>query len=380
MTDKVPVMKRVKELNIAPRFQNYSKVIIYVDDENAFVAGDDSGRTLEIDNPFGSQELANRILEKLRGYQYQPYSADGAIIDPAAEIGDGVTISDVYGGLYKNSLSFSRLMAADIAAPADEEIDHEYQFESPTERKFKRELNDVKASLLITANQITAEVTELTNGKLDAQKTSSSFGWKLLSNKWSVTANGQDVFTVDSTGGTFAGKVVAASGQIGGFKINKTELTNWSGTATNARGVWMSSVPYDHGTYSSYAKFDGAVLWVGHNFWVTNDGSLHANNITANNGTFSGTIQAGTIVNGLNVNGTSWTPAQMSGGWGGGISAMQNWNNAFNSNVGMGTVYGDFRGAIYASRGLYISYGYGTRQVYIRSIEIDGTSYQVLVV
>ena len=346
MSDAVPVQRRTKELNISPRFTNYSKVIIYVDDENVFVAGDDSGRTLEIDNPFGSQELANRILAKLTGYQYQPYTADGALLDPAAEMGDAVTIKDVYGGLYKNSLTFSRLMAADIAAPADEEINHEYQFESPAERRYKRELNDIRASLLVKADEISAlveSVEEVVDDKLDATGGTQSFGWTLLSNKWAVKANGKEVFTVDQNGGTFTGQVVASSGKIGGFSITATTISNYkSGT-----GVWMSTQPWT----------DGTVFQVGSKFRVTNDGSLYATN-----GTFSGTIEATTIRGDVVVGNNTYTPAQFSGGLSGGFGAW-------------GALTGSYMNSISLNSGVFQMNGHN---VYLGTLYVDHEPYNVL--
>ena len=102
MADKTLVRKRASSVSTAPRFSNYSNVIIHIDDKTQVSAknGNNAGRTLELDNPFGSQALADRILSKLRGYQYQPYEADGVSLDPAVEIGDGVTVNDIYGGIY----------------------------------------------------------------------------------------------------------------------------------------------------------------------------------------------------------------------------------------------------------------------------------------
>ena len=60
-------------------------------------------------------------------------------------------------------------MKADISAPHDEEINHEYKYESPQERQFKRQIDDVKASLIIANDRIDASVSQ-TGGA------SSSFG------------------------------------------------------------------------------------------------------------------------------------------------------------------------------------------------------------
>ena len=158
MSDVVNVGSRVASIDVSPQFQPYSKVIIHVDDEHAYVAGNDSGRVLEFDNPFGTQAMANNILAKLSGYRYQPYQADGALLDPAAEIGDAINTASSYGGLYTRSRKFGRLMRADISAPHDEEINHEYQFVSPQERKFQRVTGEIRASIILTNSKIEAEV------------------------------------------------------------------------------------------------------------------------------------------------------------------------------------------------------------------------------
>ena len=158
MSDVINLGTRVSNLDVSPQFDTYSKVIIHIDDETQVSVGDDSGRVFEIDNPLGTQAIAQEMLAKLRGFRYQPYQADGALLDPAAEIGDAVNTPSAYGGIYTRSRTFGRLMKADISAPHDEEINHEYQFESPQERKFKREMGDVRASLIIQSNMIQAEV------------------------------------------------------------------------------------------------------------------------------------------------------------------------------------------------------------------------------
>ena len=158
--DVIELGNKVAKVDVSPAFDAYSKVIIHISDDTQVVAGNDSGRTLEIDNPFGNQEMADRMLASLQGFQYRPYTANGALLDPAAEIGDALSTETSYGGIYTRSRNFGRLMKADVSAPTDEEIDHEYKFESPTERKFKRTVGEVKASILLTNERIDLEVSE----------------------------------------------------------------------------------------------------------------------------------------------------------------------------------------------------------------------------
>ena len=70
----------------------WSKVVLQVDEELSYTAGDDTGRTLTAANPFGTQQMAEDMLRRLKGSSYQPYSGTDALLDPAAELGDAVEI------------------------------------------------------------------------------------------------------------------------------------------------------------------------------------------------------------------------------------------------------------------------------------------------
>lgn len=272
MSDIVNIRRRASSLDASPQFDSYSKVIIHVSDETIVTVGDDTGRTLEIDNPFGTQQMAADILARLRGYQYQPYEADGALLDPAAEIGDGVAIGNIYGGIYRRGTSFNRLMASTISAPHDEEINHEYAFESPTERQFKRQISDVKASLRIANDRIDASV-EKTGGE------QSSFGWSLTSDAHRWYANGREVMSVTASGLTVRGVVEATSGKIGGFTISATAIYN--------------NISQFGGTQSSGVYIGPDGIQLGQSFRVTPYGAVTADNITANNMTLNGTLLVG---------------------------------------------------------------------------------------
>lgn len=311
MSDRITLLKRVASLDVSPQFDGYSKVIIHIDDKTQVSAGNDTGRVMEVTNPLGTQAMADRMLAKLRGYQYQPYNSEGALLDPAAEVGDGVSVKNIYGGIYKRDRSFSRLMKADISAPHDEEIDHEYKFETPQERKYKREMGDVRATLLIQSNEIAARV-EKTGGN------ASSFGWSLLSDKFSLYAGSKEVFKATRDGVEIDGKITARTGYIGnganGFTITATAIYNNISTlnGTQSTGVYLGT--------------DGIRL--GANFMVTSAGDLFANN-----GTFNGVVQAkninynaatGNTFNGGGISGGSIGTSQLNnycaGGVGGGMN------------------------------------------------------------
>ena len=314
-TTKVAIGKEVSSFDISPQFEAYSGVEIIVSDDITYLAGNRNGRVLTIENPWGTQAQATAILNSLqtKGFQYQPYTAEGAILNPAAEIGDGITISDTYSGIYKIDRNYTPLMAADVQAPQDEEIDHEYPYEPKQDRIYKREIAEANAQISLNAQAITAEVTnrtnadnnlnttltskinqtatninatvtQVSNNKLDHTRTNTSFGWDLTSTAFKINASGnKNVFTATKDGiviqgnATVTGKIQATSGYIGsgttdGFTITSKAIYNGKSALTNAsNGVYIGK--------------DGIALGASNAFSVTSNGKLTAKNVEITGGT-----------------------------------------------------------------------------------------------
>lgn len=223
----------MKTLTVGRVIDAYTGVVINAgtDDEGnplTFSAGDDSGYVLEINNPYGSQVIADSILAslKLRNVSYKPYEADSALVDPAIEIGDSITANDVDSIVVSVNTNHSPLMAADVAAPHDEELDHEFSYVSRETREFLRANSETKARFAIAEDEISAKVSK-TGG--DA----SSFGWTLTDSDWSLYSNNNRVFRATSVGVEVTGKITATSGNIGGcviengvLKINSANITS----------------------------------------------------------------------------------------------------------------------------------------------------------
>lgn len=310
MSDIVSLARRVSQVDVSPQFDNYSKVVIHVSDDTTYVAGNDTGRTLEIDNPFGTQAMADNMLASLTGYQYQPYEAQGALLDPAAEIGDAVNMRGAYGGIYTRERTFGRLMKADVSAPHDEEINHEYQYESPEERKFTRQINDVKASLIIANDRIDASVSQ-TGGE------QSSFGWSLTSDAHRWYANGREVMAVTASGLKVSGEVEATSGKIGGFNIS-------------ASAIW-NNISYYGGTQSSGVYVGTNGIQLGQGFFVNSSGQCVLNSLTANNATINGTLNVGGAYISADTLRSGAQSAYNNGSyWSGGSGYGYNYNSAIN--------------------------------------------------
>ena len=372
-TGIVNVSKRTMSLDTAPLFDGYSGVRITVgtDDDGdpiVFFAGNENGRVLEIQNPFGTQAMANNILNDIRGYQYQPLKATGALLNPAAEIGDGISVNGVYSGLYMRATTFGQLMEANVEAPVDEEIEHEFAVETPTDRAFSRFVASTRASITLnsneiasevirattaeqtlssnlsqTATEIRAEVTEVDNNKLNHTRTNTSFGWTLTSSGFFINKSGNvNVFTANKDGikiqgnAEVTGKITATSGYIGngssGFTINSTYFANGKSSLTdNKSGVYIGT--------------NGIALGANSAFKVTSSGAVTATNLTItggsinlNNGAFKVTTSGAVTASNLTVTGGSI-----------------NINNKFRVDS-QGNLYatsGTFEGNIYAKNILY---------------------------
>lgn len=278
------ILKRADNVTVAQQQAGYSMVRIHAgtDDNNneiIYEAGDETGAVLEISNEFGTQQMAEDILSEIAGLQYQPGKAEGALVDPAAEIGDVITANNAYFGLYIRATDFGRLMKSDVEAPTDKETEHEFGAETSQEREYIRFTGQVKSTLKVHAAEIAAKVS------VEERNAETGFGWSLRNDRWAVGKYSGStltpVMTVDENGvyivgsGSFTGTITANGGTIGGLKITNNSIES-------ANGAF---------------KVDAA------------------GNITATSGTFSGNVYAGNIKSdAVNGYGGSFSGAGLSGG------------------------------------------------------------------
>lgn len=310
LSDSVNILKNMVSFDKAEQFDGYSKVVVIVSDEIEYSAGTDTGRTLTLNCPWGTQEVADNVLKSIKGFQYQPMTVREAFVDPAAELGDGITANGVYSGIYSMDVKFNSNLPTDVSAPSDEELYEEHTYVPKTEREVTRKFLDFQSQFRIQDGKITAEVEErkseikTVKATLDVQasqivakvnkvqeNTSTTFGWALETDSWRIFAGTSTVLKATKDGLEVKGKITATSGTIGGFTINGNYISynnqTWGGT--NSTGI--------------YIGISGIQL--GKNFKVDSAG-----NLTAASGTFTGSVNAGNIRYGgsygtLNGNGLS---------------------------------------------------------------------------
>lgn len=275
--------KEAQNIDIAEPLEPYSgvRLIVGVDDTGdplVYISGSESGRVLEVENPFGTQAMANAIFESVRGYSYQPLYADMALLNPAAEIGDAVSVNGVYSGIYTRSTTYGRLMASDISAPTNEEVIHEFNIPTPEERKFQRLNYDMQSQFKLTNNEIEAKVSKT------SPQGQSSFGWNLQNNQWTVFNQSGNILKATASGLEVTGKIQADEGYIGGengFVIKASAIYNGI-TELNGQG--------ERGVYLGT---DG--LQIGQGFIADSYGNVKASNMRLIGGSIEIGVEAPVI-------------------------------------------------------------------------------------
>ena len=294
MSDSINILRNMVSFDKANQFDGFSKVVIIVSDEIEYSAGTDTGRTLTLNCPWGTQEIANNILQSIKGFQYQPMTAEHALVDPSVEIGDGISANGVYSGVYSLETKFNSNLPTTVSAPAAEELYEEHTYVPKSEREVTRKFLEFQSQFRIQDGKISAEVEERKSDTKSIRATlevqadqitakvnkndgsSSTFGWALETASWRIFSGSNTVLKADKNGLEVKGVIRATSGEIGGFKITSNSLTynnqTWGGT--NTTGIYIGPSGIQLGKY----------------FKVDNGG-----NLTARSGKFEGTVYAGKI-------------------------------------------------------------------------------------
>ena len=225
MSDSVFVGTKAGGLETSPQFEPISKIILLVDSENYYEAGNDTGRTLEITCPYGTQAMANNLLSSLGGYAYQPATATDALIDPAAELGDAVTVGGVYTVLAQMDTTFDSLMTADIGAPGQEEIESEYPYVSQQQSDINRQIAQTRSEISKTSEEIGLRVDGLENQYTELKVTVD--GVTVTGLDGSTMINGGKVTTdeLEVNAANIKGQLTASQINTNGLTVNAANIT-----------------------------------------------------------------------------------------------------------------------------------------------------------
>lgn len=156
MSDKYYVGGDITSFSDNGRYKPISRVTLLVDDENSLTAGDDTGMEIVASCPHATQAMVNALLQTMKGYQYQAYEAGAANIDPAAELGDGVTVGGIYSPLSK--ISDDGRGYSGISSPGESEMKDEYPSGGYITQEFNRKLAKTRSLITKTNEEISLKV------------------------------------------------------------------------------------------------------------------------------------------------------------------------------------------------------------------------------
>ena len=256
MSDSIFLGPNVASLETGEVSERISRVNLSVDSDNYFTAGDDSGKTLELECPWASQAMADSILAKVKNYDYQPLKADNALLDPAAEIGDAVTVGGYRSVLAQINTTFNNACAATISAPGSDEVDDEYPYKSHERREMERELARTRSLISKSSEEILLQVEGIAEDlegqissisvKLDSitlsvsnGSTSSTISLKagdVTISSETIQMDGLVTFTGLSSGTTTINGACIKTGQIDADRLNLTGAITFSDLSSSVQG------------------------------------------------------------------------------------------------------------------------------------------------
>ena len=248
------VGNRATSFSEFPEYNEYTRVSLYYDSETLkATVGNDTGREMVLVSPFlptstsDCEKLAQNILNKLSGFNYQPFKATGAELDPSADLGDTLTVGGIESFIGQLDTTFNQAFISDINTPSGDDIEHEYPYVSQEQRKVEREIATTRSLITTTANEIRLEVsnelTELSSSidvKLDsitletigADGTVSSVK---LFDTGKIDLTGYATFNGLSGGTTTIDGACIKTGTISAERINLTGSITWDDLSTSVQ-------------------------------------------------------------------------------------------------------------------------------------------------
>lgn len=251
--DKTYIGNALISLTDTGKPQPVSRVTLRIGDGEFVTAGDDTAAELVSDCPWATQEMADALLARLRGYAYHGYEAGAAFADPAAELGDAVTVGDIYSIVASEDVDLTAAYTVALSAPVEGDVVHEYAVEGAIERQIKRVRKSV-TQLTVKAGEISAEITNVENE---------------LSNRIDLTASGMDAKIEDTKNGlkneitatanSLSANISATDGRVTALSASLDSMTL---SVSNGSESSTISLVKDGVTVSSKTvKFTGDVIF-----------------------------------------------------------------------------------------------------------------------
>lgn len=252
MSDKTNIGKSAASITYGDKLEPITMVRLWADSEHCYESGDDSGRIIEATCPWATQEMTDYALSKVSGYEYRPFAADDAIMDPAAEIGDGVSISGIYTVLGKIERDYDRMCLSKISAPYDEELRHELAYTTGAQREVDRKLAQAKAEIRVTTDQIILNIKGV-DGRVSA------ISQNLDEIKLEIQDSNGNISSLQQTVGSLSSRISNAEGAASSAeqKVDSISLSVSNNETSSTIKLYVDGVAVS----SKTIKFTGDVVF-----------------------------------------------------------------------------------------------------------------------
>lgn len=246
---------RVVSCDVLSDVKTIGKVTLYPDTETQYSSGT-SGYEIQADCIYATQAICDYVKSLLSGATYLPYSAGTAILNPALELGDSVKPNGNQSILASAVLTIGVSMRANIEAPIDAEVNHEYPYQSRT--KEERKLATSQSRIEKTTEEIRLSV----EGKADADDVQTAIDLNLneLSLSYTAGENGASI-TLSKEGVSITGDVKVGSidaSKISVKNLDAAEITTGTLSAIDIVGCTI----YATQSKEDYAKMTSTGLEV----------------------------------------------------------------------------------------------------------------------
>ena len=170
---EVDIQTNVSNFTLSKKYEAFGQVVFNFESDDGSTV---SALYPDVDKPNGpvietkmlgmtnsgyATTIAQNVYNTIKTYLYSPYKASDAILNPAMELGDGLTINGLYTVIAVLDETCDGLYSANIEAPSYEETDYEFVYQTKSDKNLERKLAKSTASMKIGIDSITQMVTGL---------------------------------------------------------------------------------------------------------------------------------------------------------------------------------------------------------------------------
>ena len=170
---EVDIQTNVSNFTLSKKYEAFGQVVFNFESDDGSTV---SALYPDVDKPDGpvietkmlgmtnsgyATTIAQNVYNTIKTYLYSPYKASDAILNPAMELGDGLTINGLYTVIAVLDETCDGLYSANIEAPSYEETDYEFVYQTKSDKNLERKLAKSTASMKIGIDSITQMVTGL---------------------------------------------------------------------------------------------------------------------------------------------------------------------------------------------------------------------------